>query len=497
MKNKLSSQGDGPQAFFKLNEDAQGCIEIVDNIVNTTIVSHDDNVLKAEYQAGFIQGRLQKEAIYSARDNTWDGVYLTDPDHRFPKQLPPSPKEMEIAGKALIENYTYTVTYVKNEGRSLLGNRMSRLLFRMLGIYHGIISSQPLSLDFSGNWLPDTSYFREEELKLYYESEILSFLDIYWLNTVIDVLDVVASLINTPRKNVPTHCSAFVKKLDDEIIIAHNSWVWYLAQTQALNIFVNNDFFTVNAFVPGTIGSFTDFGYNNKGIMFNETTHNATYTEPKADKLWMYMRAALAETFAESINEFFGLISLEPSGTYMNGYMVVDSKTNQIGLIEMSYRAFVYFQPIDGGDYNVTTKPEGLSKEYDREMVTPEYFLGVNYPASQQIRDDLKAIDNRPARKRQFVEMIGGVQSIEHAKALITFTDPKNPLSIYGRWDLGYGETPTPKTVPDGSVDAKAATASMANKTIDLQGLLDPNAGNQSFWMKFGTKKIAKPRREG
>jgi hypothetical protein len=174
----------------------------------------------------------------------------------------------------------------------------------------------------------------------------------------------------------------------------------------------------------------------------------------------------------------------------MNGYMVVDAKTQEIGLVEMSYRSFVFFKPDGQGGIAVSTKPGGLNTAYDLEMVQPDYLLGINYPASLQIRDDLKAQDNRPARKRQFLEQIGAVTDIESAKALITYTDPQNPLSIYGRWDLGYGETPSPKTVPDGSVDAKAISAVMIQDALHLQGLLDANSPVKAFWMKFGSPHV-------
>jgi len=86
--------------------------------------------------------------------------------------------------------------------------------------------------------------------------------------------------------------------------------------------------------------------------------------------------------------------------------------------------------------------------------------------------------------------MIGDVKDIESAKSLITYTDPENPLSIYGRWDLGYGETPTPKTVPDGSIDAKAASASMIAYVSNLKGILDLDSNKKAFWMKFGTPYV-------
>ena len=81
----------------------------------------------------------------------------------------------------------------------------------------------------------------------------------------------------------------------------------------------------------------------------------------------------------------------------MNGYMVVDSKRDEIGLVEMSYKSFVFYKPDGKGGYQVSTKPEGQDNSYDEEMVQPDYLLGINYPASQLIRDELKAVDSRPA----------------------------------------------------------------------------------------------------
>ena len=44
---------------------------------------------------------------------------------------------------------------------------------------------------------------------------------------------------------------------------------------------------------------------------------------------------------------------------------------------------------------------------------------------------------NRPARRKQLKERLPGVKDVESAKQLITYTDPANPLSLFGRWDLG------------------------------------------------------------
>jgi hypothetical protein len=81
--------------------------------------------------------------------------------------------------------------------------------------------------------------------------------------------------------------------------------------------------------------------------------------------------------------------------------------------------------------------------------------MGINYPASYQVANDLLSKDSRPARRQQLKELLPGVTDVERAKAGITYTDPANPLSILGRRRPGYGETPYPKQIPDGAVDAK------------------------------------------
>jgi hypothetical protein len=123
-------------------------------------------------------------------------------------------------------------------------------------------------------------------------------------------------------------------------------------------------------------------------------------------------------------------------------------------------------------------------------MITQNYLMGINYPASLQVRQDLQSTDNRPARRRQFKALLPGVTDLETAKSVITYTDPLNPLSIFGRWDLGYGETDYPKQVPDGSADSKAASTAMVRAFKGLSGTLDLAAANTGFWMLFGTPTI-------
>ena len=486
-----------PLTTFTLDNNASGVIHKINNIVNMTVYSRDDNDLKAEYRAGFIQGRLQGKTILSARDNSWDHVYLIDPDHPISEQPSPTQDDLDNASNLLNANYEAFLEYIEKSADDITAYRLKRLLFRMLGIYHGFSPDPPNDLDFSGNWLPDGDYFKASELTLGYETDDLTFMDVYFINAFPDLLDVISfsqeAVLEALRiGDRPDKCSAFLKRTRGEVILTHNTWFGFLSQTMTQTLAVNDDLMTFNAITPGVIGSNTDFGYNNKGIMFNETTHRASRSQVKPLGIWTFWRAALAEQFSSSIQEFFDAISIDNTGTYQNGYMLVDAKNNETGLVEMSYRCFIYYHST-GGPYTVSSRSfDGgfCSRKYDREMVTADYLMGINFPASFQVREDLKSTDNRPARRVQFKKLLPKVNNAATAKRVITYTDQNNPLSIFGRWDLGYGETDYPKQIPDGAIDSKVGTSKMVRSFMELSGILDTTSRATGFWMLYGVPYI-------
>ena len=91
---------------FSLDAQATGVSEVINNIANLTVVSKDANDLRAEYRAGFVQGKLQAKGIIAARDNSWDAAYLTDPSHSFPKLPNPSRAELDRTARILNGNYS-------------------------------------------------------------------------------------------------------------------------------------------------------------------------------------------------------------------------------------------------------------------------------------------------------------------------------------------------------------------------------------------------------
>lgn len=520
---------------FVLNEYCKGFAEKKDNCWNYSIIARDPNVdvFRNEYYAGFIQGKLQgnpypdelngaNHSIMAARNNVWNNAHLLDtsaPGYKFPQNFDPSEEELRKAGETLNANYKYLYKWVNNPNNNpKVANAIKRLLMRLLGIYHGMTYQAPLPEKTEIQILRDGKVVVEKvtlfesmnpekmnelSLKLFYNTRVPSFLDLYLINTQSDFFDAFSSSSKESSYGLckADRCSAFVKRTTDgDIYWTHNSWCGFFSQSCTISYAILNndketDFITQNAYCPGQIGSNMDFGFNRHGICFNETTHRYSYTETKTDGLWICWRAAAAEMFATSIDEFYEYLTADNTGTYQNGYAVIDVNTNETALIEMSYKRFVKF--VSDGKSLVVTEKIGKDEkivaedQYDNELITPSYIFGVNYPVSNTVAEDLKSTDNRPMRRIQFKERIGTVSGINTAKQLITYIGTDEPLSIYGRWDLGYGTTEYPKTIPDGAVDAKVYSANKVRELLaGLKFTPNKDGGKSSFWMLYGTPEI-------
>ncbi|MCI1640544.1 MAG: phospholipase B family protein [Bacteroidales bacterium] len=493
-----------------LNEHCMGFGECSNNCWNFTIFSTDPSQddLTQEYYAGYVQGKLQgMDMIRAARNNTWRNTYLCDPSHSYPKSLDPSREELDRAAGVLADNYNYLCKWLSRNTKNDIAHNIERLLYRMIGIYDGVSKDKPqttVQLELKG--MP------QSDLQLAYGEDPLTFMDIYFINAQMDLFDVISNSVESKKSGSreckaadssyyirpdenghrPESCSAFVKRTKNDIYWTHNSWCGFLAQSCAVHYVIGNEFVSQNAYCPGEFGSNMDFGFNKHGICFNETTHRYGRTEAKAKGIWLCWRAAAAEMFAESIKDFYRYVSIDNTGTYLNGYMLIDSKTGETGLVEMSYKRFVLYTS-DGGDYEVTDSIDGKTTPfgYDTELLNKEHIFGINFPVSYNVKWDLESTDNRPMRRIQFSKHIGSVKDMETSKNLITYVEDNEPLSLYGRWDLGKGTTAYPKTIPDGAVDSKAFSANEVARILkSCKFQPDEKGGTESFWMVYGTSKI-------
>ncbi len=496
---------------FVLDEYSCGFAQCIDNNWNFAIYAQNPNVsiFQNEYNAGYIQGKVQTGPMIKAtRNNSWKNFLIgATPQDALSVEV--KPEYLEVCGKNVIDNYNYTLDLVKNRITEPMIEKIARLMFRQLGIYEGAAGLEPRK----GVTLDDLALPEGQTLGV--GETPLTFLDVIFINSQYDLFDCVGDEIGLvmgygtatkagksakyendevdgkPEK--PEHCTAFTKKVaGNNVFWTHNSWCCFWAQSCAVTYCIGEDFVTQNANCPGQFGSNTDFGFNGHGIGFNETTHVDLYDKTKVLGIWLTYRSAAAEQFARTIDEFYEYCKLDNTGTYLSGYQIVDANTGEIGLLDMSYNRFVLFK-CDGK--NVTAvdstgyKPTFL--DYDHHLITPTHIFGVNQPVSWWVGYELESMNLRPMRRFQLWEGIGKVNDIETAKALITYTADREPLSIYGRWDLGYGTTELPRQRPDGSVDAKACSTEIIKDTLaNLSRKPDINGEKTSFWMKFGTAHV-------
>ncbi len=495
---------------YVLNDYCRGYAEVKDNCWTYSVFAQDPNIsiFENEFRAGFVQAKLQgKRAIRAARNNVWrNTLLLSTPQQALTIDIPKD--GLEIAEKSLYNNYKYLYDYIKKNGEERIPQHIKRLMFRMAGIAAGVrFEHIPEKISFEDL---DMDKMERGELKLGgYKEERVTFMDVYFINAEADLFYVIGPKLNISEAPTPTKtlhsgasCSAFVRfSPDGEIFWTHNTWSGFYSQTCAMNYVIGDDFVTWNAYSQGLFGCNTDYGFNKHGIGFNETTHLYDYDNSKELGIWIAWRSASAEMFSTSIQDFYDHISIDNTGTYMNGYQLVDAYRKEIALIDMSYDRFVLFVS-NGKELKVTdsTGYKPTVKDYDPHLITPTHIFGVNYPASRIVAHELGTMDCRPMRRVQFFNNVRTVVDMDYCKNLITFTDQKEPLSVYGRWDLGFGTTELKfvidgklvfRTRPDGSLDAKAFCASeMRNLLDNLKYTPCPHSAKTSFWMKYGTAHI-------
>lgn len=500
---------------FVLNEFTRGFAQCVDNNWNFAVYAQDPGVsiFQNEYNAGYVQGKVQTNKLIKAtRNNTWRW-YVLDEGPGADSVTPPDGIP-ELARQTLIDNYNYLTDWAEKHQDDRRAQGIIRLMYRMLGIYHGAADREALTaVSFDDLKLAN---MKPEELQMNSGDDPLTFIDIYFLNAQMDLWDAIAKPVakafeDRLKKEKPEeaakivhddshdlhiklgHCSGFVKKMPDgEIYWTHTSWCCFFAQSCAMTYVIGDDFLTQNCFCPGQFGSNTDFGFNGHGIGFNETTETYFYNESKTDGIWITWRAAAAECFARSIDDFYDYITIDNTGTYLNAYMIVDAYREEFAMIDMSYARFALFRG-DGQNLTVTDStgytPNFL--DYDHHMVTPDHVLGCNDPSYKRICRELMFIDGAPKRRYQLFRNIPNVSDMEGAKALVTYNESLEPISIAGRWDKNYGTSEFLRYQPHGSIDAKAfGTNEIKEVLASLTKRPSINGTKTSFWMKYGSPYI-------
>lgn len=498
---------------YVLDEYTRGFAQCVDNNWNYAVYAQNPavSIYQNEYNAGYVQGKVQTgKTIKATRNNTWRW-YMLDEGPGADSVTPPE-AAVAAAVKCLNDNYDYLVDWASKNQADEKAQGIIRLMYRMLGIYHGAADKEPLKdVKFDDLRL---SGMDPEDRKMHRGDAPLTFIDIYFINGQMDLWDAAGKEIGVALNKVakedenlklrtplneskerlkPGRCSGFVKKMEDgNIYWTHTSWCCLFAQSCAITYVIGSDFLTQNTFCPGQFGSNTDFGFNGHGIGFNETTETYFYNESKTLGIWLTWRAAAAEMFARSIDDFYDYVKMDNTGTYLNAYMIVDAYRGEFGMIDMSYARFALFKS-NGKELTVTdsTGYEPNFLDWDHHMVTETHVLGCNNPSYKRIWRELQTIDGAPKRRYQLWRNIANVHDMDSAKALITYNESLEPISIAGRWDKNMGTSEFLRYQPHGSIDAKAFSTDRIKEVLESLSMKPSiNGKKTSFEMKFGSPCI-------
>lgn len=267
-------------------------------------------------------------------------------------------------------------------------------------------------------------------------------------------------------------CSAFVatgdETADGKIVLAHNTW-WSYTEGRFCNIIVDIVPDKGHRILMQTIGpmiySGTDFFITDAGLIGTETTIGG-FSGYNTKGTPVFERARKAMQYANSIDEWAQILIENNNGAYANSWLLGDTKTNEIGRLEL-----------------------GL-KHYSLEKKTSGYFTGSNVTDDIEILrdetsssyDDIrKSSVARRVRWKQLMKKYHGTVNVEIAKKMLAdhydvYLEKENPGSrtLCGHNDLEDGRIPGLSAYyPGGAVDGKVVDAAMAK--------------NWQIWAKWGS----------
>lgn len=247
-------------------------------------------------------------------------------------------------------------------------------------------------------------------------------------------------------------CSAMVatgsQTVDGKPVIAHNMWWDYCIGQRfrvLLDLHPDKGQRVVMDALPGFVHSGTDFAINGAGLMITETTISgfAGY-DPKG--LPEFARMRRATQTATSLDEWAKTMREGNNGGYANTWLMADSKTGEIGRLELGLKVVRYEKKRDGA------------------------FVGSNFPQDPELiaKEVPGGWDKNPAtntceqRRRRWGTLLSqnvGAVDAEKAKLFLADTYDEN----LGRVAASDG---TLCGVSDwgGAVNSKVCTAEMAQK---------------------------------
>ena len=183
--------------------------------------------------------------------------------------------------------------------------------------------------------------------------------DVLAYNAYIELKDYYAPYLQSQKTGVrqPTtreSCSAFIatgsSTKDGKIVMGHNLW-WDYVMGQRCNVMLDitpekGNRVLMDAFC-GFIHSGSDFALNSAGIVLCETTiAGFSGFDPSGIPEFMRMRKAIQ--YANNLEDVAKIFRTGNNGGYANTWLMGDTKTNEIGKLELGLKNVEFVRKTDG-----------------------------------------------------------------------------------------------------------------------------------------------------
>jgi hypothetical protein len=289
--------------------------------------------------------------------------------------------------------------------------------------------------------------------------------DILALNSEIEIMDyeLPAERARATHTQIVSHaplaCSAFVatgtETKDGKVVMGQNFWWGYLTGEHwnvILDIKPAKGHRIMLDAVPGFIESGTDWAINDQGLGLTETTISGfTGFDDKGLPEFERMRKSIQ--YADSLDQLSSILKLGNNGGYANTWLMVDSKTNEIGKLELGLKNVIFSSTTDG------------------------YYCGANFPEDPKLireetpgyrEDEANGRETRKMRWHSVLDKNKGQVDGDVAKTFLEDTYDSNTQKRDGQG----GGALCAKGMGGGAINAKVVTGSMLS--------------NMQFWARMG-----------
>lgn len=190
----------------------------------------------------------------------------------------------------------------------------------------------------------------------------------------------------------PNACSAFVatgsETADGKVVMAHNFWWDYLMGERwnvILDITPAKGHRVMMDALPGLIDSATDWAINSAGMALCETTISdfVGFDEGGTPE---FERMRKAIQYSDSLDDMDRIFRDGNNGGYANTWLMADTKTNEIGKLELGLKNVTFSKTKDGFYYgaNFPENPKLIAEE------TPGWKLGTVTDRQKRWTQDLE-----------------------------------------------------------------------------------------------------------